>query len=93
GMNVQQALDVPRWVYGRSSVPGRPDISAADSVIVESRMEPELLTFLEQRGHTVHRLGPYDNAMGHAHAIAIDRERGTLSGGGDPRADSLALGY
>jgi hypothetical protein len=30
--------------------------------------------------------------MGHAHAIAIDHERGTLAGGGDPRADSLALG-
>jgi gamma-glutamyltranspeptidase len=30
--------------------------------------------------------------MGHAHAIAIDRARGTLAGGADPRADSLALG-
>jgi gamma-glutamyltranspeptidase len=30
--------------------------------------------------------------MGHAHAIRIDRERGTFTGGADPRADSLALG-
>jgi len=30
--------------------------------------------------------------MGHAHAIVVDRARGTLAGGSDPRADSLALG-
>jgi gamma-glutamyltranspeptidase/glutathione hydrolase len=92
GMDVQQALDVPRWIYGRHNIPERPEIGE-DSLIVESRMEPELIADLEERGHVVHRLGPYENAMGHAHAIAIDHERGTLSGGGDPRADSLALGY
>jgi gamma-glutamyltranspeptidase/glutathione hydrolase len=37
-------------------------------------------------------LGAYDNALGHAQAIALDHERGTLAGGADPRADSLALG-
>jgi len=93
GMDVQQALDVPRWIYGRHNIPDRPEIAGDDAVIVESRMEHELVADLEKRGHIVHRLGPYENAMGHAHAIAIDHERGTLAGGGDPRADSLALGY
>jgi gamma-glutamyltranspeptidase/glutathione hydrolase len=55
-------------------------------------MAPEIVAGLEQRGHAVEMLGPYENAMGHAHAIAIDRARGTLAGGGDPRADSVALG-
>ena len=93
GFNVQQALDMPRWIYGRHTIANRPDIAAADSLIVESRMDPQLIAGLRALGHVVHELGPYRNEMGHAHAIAIDRERGTLAGGGDPRADSLALGF
>ncbi len=92
GANVQQALDAPRWIYGRHVVEGA-DISGEDAVIVESRMAPDLIADLKRRGHTVFPLGPYENAMGHAHAIAIDRVAGSLSGGGDPRADSLALGF
>jgi gamma-glutamyltranspeptidase/glutathione hydrolase len=92
-MNVQQALDMPRWIVGRHAIEGRPDIAECDSVIVESRMDPALIADLRARGHVVNVLGPYCNEMGHAHAIAIDRQRGTLAGGGDPRADSLALGY
>ena len=92
GLDVQQALDMPRWVYGRPSIAGRPDIASADTVVVESRIDPAIVASLEARGHRVAIIGPYENAMGHAHAIAIDRAHGTLSGGGDPRADSLALG-
>jgi gamma-glutamyltranspeptidase/glutathione hydrolase len=93
GLNVQQALDVPRWIFGRHDLAGHPDLGLADSVIVESRMDPEIIAGLRERGHIVYELGAYCNEMGHAHAIAIDAERGTLAGGGDPRADSLALGY
>jgi gamma-glutamyltranspeptidase/glutathione hydrolase len=93
GMNVQQALDMPRWIYGRHAIGDDPAIGAADSLIVESRMDPALISDLRARGHSVHDIGAYRNEMGHAHAIAIDRARGTLAGGGDPRADSLALGY
>ena len=93
GMNVQQALDMPRWIFGRHSVAGRPEIGSEDSIIVESRIDRALVAELRERGHVVHEIGPYRSEMGHAHAIAIDRERGTLAGGGDPRADSLALGY
>jgi gamma-glutamyltranspeptidase/glutathione hydrolase len=93
GMDVQQALDMPRWICGRHTVPERAEIGESDSVIVESRMDVALVADLRARGHVVHEIGPYRNEMGHAHAIAIDIERGTMSGGGDPRADSLALGY
>jgi gamma-glutamyltranspeptidase/glutathione hydrolase len=56
-------------------------------------MDATLVADLRSRGHVVHEIGPFQNEMGHAHAIAIDTERGTLAGGGDPRADSLALGW
>ena len=92
GLDVQRALDHPRWVYGRHTLTERPDLDPAEMVLVESRISEEIVAGLERRGHTVAALGPYENAMGHAHGIVIDRERGTLAGGSDPRADSLALG-
>jgi gamma-glutamyltranspeptidase/glutathione hydrolase len=92
GLDVQRALDHPRWVYGRHTLTERPDLKPGETVLVESRMPDEIVAGLKRRGHVVEALGPYENAMGHAHAIVIDRERGTLSGGSDPRADSLALG-
>jgi gamma-glutamyltranspeptidase/glutathione hydrolase len=92
GLDVQRALDEPRWVYGRPAIPGRLDIAEAETVVVESRLAPDVVAGLERRGHRVATIGPYDNAMGHANAIVIDRARGTLAGGADPRADSAALG-
>lgn len=92
GFDVQAAVDQPRWIYGRHTLTERPDLPTGEAVIVESRFDPAVLASLERKGHAVIPLGPYENAMGHAHAIAIDHERGTLAGGADPRADSLALG-
>jgi len=87
GMSVQAAIDAPRFVYGRDS-----ESAFADSVRIESRLGTDLIAGLVARGHAVQVLGAYDNMLGHCHAIALDRERGSLAGGSDPRADSLALG-
>ena len=38
-------------------------------------------------------LSDWNDNMGHAQAIRIDRERGFLEGGADPRGDGLALGF
>ena len=92
GLDVQHALDHPRWVYGRHTLTERPELKPGETVLVESRMPDSIVAGLKQRGHVVEALGPFENAMGHAHGIVIDRERGTLAGGSDPRADSLALG-
>jgi gamma-glutamyltranspeptidase/glutathione hydrolase len=92
GLDVQQALDAPRWIYGRHAVPGRPELADAPSVLIESRLDADVVAGLAQRGHRIESVGPFSNAMGHAHAIVIDRERGSLAGGADPRADSSALG-
>jgi len=91
GLDVQAAVDAPRWIAGRPHLAGREDVMT-DTVVVESRMPSDIVEGLTRRGHVVERLGPYDHTMGHAHAIRIDRERGTFTGGADPRADSLALG-
>ena len=87
GMSVQQALDAPRWLHGRINVE-----ETTDAVRVESRTDAALIADLQRRGHDVKPIGAYENLMGHAQAIVIDRDRGTLAGGADPRADSAALG-
>jgi gamma-glutamyltranspeptidase/glutathione hydrolase len=87
GMDVQAAIDAPRFVYGRDA-----DAAYADTVKVEARMPAALVDGLRERGHAVDVLGPFAHMLGHGHAIAVDRQRGSLAGGCDPRADSLALG-
>ncbi len=87
GYSVQQAIDAPRWLAGRVNVD-----EELDAVRIESRADRALIHDLSRRGHDVQVLGPFENTMGHAHAIAIDYKRGTLAGGSDPRADSAALG-
>jgi gamma-glutamyltranspeptidase/glutathione hydrolase len=87
GMSVQAAVDAPRFVYGRDS-----ESAGADTVAFESRAPADLLEGLRVRGHAIEVLGPYENRLGHAHAIFVDRARGTLCGASDPRADSAALG-
>jgi len=92
GLDVQEALDAPRWVHARHLIPGRPELALEPTLLMESRFDPALVAALERYGHRIARCGPFENALGHAHAIVVDRERGTLAGGADPRADSLALG-
>ncbi len=87
GLGLQAAIDAPRFIYGRDS-----EAAFADAVRVESRIAPEIVDGLRARGHSIDVLGAFENACGHAHAIALDSVRGTLSGASDPRADSLALG-
>jgi gamma-glutamyltranspeptidase/glutathione hydrolase len=87
GMPLQAAIDAPRFVYGRDA-----DAAYADTVKVEARFPAEIVAGLRARGHAVEVLEPFAHMLGHCHAIAIDRERGSLAGAGDPRADSLALG-
>jgi gamma-glutamyltranspeptidase/glutathione hydrolase len=91
-LDVQRSIDAPRWAYGRHLIPGRPELALEPSVLLESRFDPAIVSDLERRGHRVTRVGAFENALGHAQAIVIDRERGTLAGGADPRADSAALG-
>ncbi len=86
-MSIQQAIDAPRWLYGRVNVD-----EASTSLRIESRADPSLIASLAGKGHDVKIVGPYEHDMGHSHAIVIDREHGTLAGGADPRADSAALG-
>jgi len=87
GYDVQQAIEAPRWLMGRTWGAESNDLS------LESRISDEVMRELAARGQPVKPLFDWDDNMGHAQAIRIDPETGQLEGGADPRGDGAALGY
>jgi oxamate amidohydrolase len=85
--DVQQAIEAPRWLMGRTWGPESRDLS------LEGRIPDGVMRELEMRGQPIKPLTNWNDNMGHAQAIRIDRENGWLEGGADPRGDGLALGY
>ena len=78
GLDPQAALDAPRIM----AYPG--DLEAEAGIGRAARLG------LAERGHrVVDAHGP----LGGGQAIVLDRRRGVLIGGSDPRKDGLALGW
>jgi gamma-glutamyltranspeptidase/glutathione hydrolase len=86
GLDPQTAIEAPRWRFGRDA------LEETARLHLEARFDPACLAGLRARGHELDVLGDWDESMGHAGAICIDRQRGTLFGGADPRGDGAALG-
>ena len=78
GMDVQQAIDSPRFFF-------RGDITD-----VESGTPAATIEGLKARGHIVLTAA---TPWGGAQTIKIDWDRGVLIAGSDPRKDGCALGY
>lgn len=87
GMGVQEAIEAPRWLYGRTWGMETADLS------VEGRISGDVVEELKRRGHPVKVVEPWSESMGHAQAILIDPETGLRYGGADPRGDGIAVGY
>ncbi|QDT54590.1 Putative gamma-glutamyltransferase YwrD [Caulifigura coniformis] len=91
GMNVQQAGDAARIYHqGSASPTGTPASPHGGEVAVESGIPNATMRSLGDRGHTIIRS---PGSFGGYQAILIDRERGVLHGGTDPRKDGAAVGY
>ena len=78
GMDVQQAIDFPRFMF-------------EDGKVLAERGTPQAtIDGLKARGHVVAEpLNPW----GGAQTVKIDWQRGVLIGGSEPRKDGLALGF
>lgn len=90
GMDVQEAIEQPRW----TSWPGT-DPSTIDNPFelrIEDRIDNEVIAELESRGHVVKRQRAWSGG-GAAQLIARDPDRQVMIGGSDPRVEGLALGY
>jgi gamma-glutamyltranspeptidase / glutathione hydrolase len=78
GMDVQQAIDCPRFFF------------EDEITIVETGTKASTVEGLRARGHTV-EFAP--TPWGGAQTIKIDWDRGVLIGGSESRKDGCALGY
>jgi gamma-glutamyltranspeptidase/glutathione hydrolase len=85
GLDVQAAVEAPRWVYGRLwGAPTR-------TLSIEGRFGDGVTADLTRRGHDVRVIDSWSDMAGHAQALRLAPD-GLLVGGGDPRADGPALG-
>ena len=78
GLDIQEAIDLPRLLPLRGKVQ------------IEHGIPPEICDRLSRLGH---ELETVERPHGGGQAIWIDRARGCLIGGSEPRKDGLALGY
>ena len=85
GMNPQEAISEPRFVWGRTWGEANQELK------IESRISKDVTDQLKKAGHIVNRVKEMDGVMGHANAIRID-EQGFLQGGVDPRGDGATVG-
>jgi gamma-glutamyltranspeptidase / glutathione hydrolase len=78
GCDVQEAIDMPRGLHYEGVYQ------------LEDGVPPDIVEGLRKLGHqTTGLVAP----LGGAQAIWIDWDKGTLTGGSDPRKDGCALGY
>ncbi|WP_431934330.1 gamma-glutamyltransferase family protein [Micromonospora sp. RP3T] len=91
GQELQEAIDAPAWhttslpasFYPREVEPG--------VLVVEDRIEPDVLATLRAKGHTVRRADPW--SLGRLCAVTRDPATGVLSAAANPRgAQNYATG-
>jgi gamma-glutamyltranspeptidase/glutathione hydrolase len=87
GLDIQQALDMPRFLSGRFGL-----LEARDTLHIEGRFPEATIAELARRGHIIDRWPEWNESAGHANGITIDSATGVLSGGADPRSDGEPIG-
>lgn len=87
GYNIQQAIESPRWLFGRTWG------SDSDSLKLESSISDETIMILDGLGHETEIVFEGSDELGHAQGIIIDRENKVYSAGADPRGDGIGLSW
>ena len=87
GLDIQQAVEAPRFLSGRFALG-----EARDTLHIEGRFPAATIAELERRGHVVDRWGDWNELAGHAHGITIDPAK-ACGAAADPRSDGAAIGY
>lgn len=86
GTSLQQAVNAPRWLLGRTWG------ESSNSLKLEARISPETVKQLCARGHHVKLLTDFSDLVGHAGAI-VKHNNGMLEGAFDPRSNGSAAGF
>ena len=91
GMNVQQAIEAPRWSTRSFPLSYFPHRMYPGELTVEDRIPQPVRDALKQKGHKLKVTGSW--SLGLNAAIVVDAETNVLSAGADPRCDAFALAW
>ncbi len=80
GMDIQQAMDAPRFMVDPFT----------GQVEIERVVPQSVVDALKAKGHDIDYA---ETPIGGSQAVAIDWENGVLTGASDPRKDGCAIGY
>ncbi|HEY2498360.1 MAG TPA: gamma-glutamyltransferase [Candidatus Angelobacter sp.] len=82
GMNIQAALEAPRFTVTSGQV--------SCDILIESRVAPDVIQSLRQKGHNLIVRGEYTALMGRGQAVMHNTKTGMNWAASDPRADGVA---
>jgi gamma-glutamyltranspeptidase / glutathione hydrolase len=91
GMNVQQAIEAPRWTTRAFPSSPAPHRMYPGDLRVEDRVSEPVRADLLKRGHKLTVGGSY--LIGNNGAILSDALKGFVAGGADPRVPAMALAW
>ena len=91
GMNIQRAIEAPRWTTRAFPASPSPHIMYPGDLQVEDRVPAAVRAELVSRGHKLSVSGGF--SIGSNAAIVSDASKGIVSAGADPRNGALALAW
>ena len=91
GMNVQQAIEAPRWSTRAFPSSPFPHTMYPGDLLLEGRIPDAVREELARRGHKVTMRGPW--SLNDSAAILVEPATGTLAAGADPRTSAMALAW
>jgi len=92
GMNVQEAVEAPRFCgYSFPQSPW-PHKVAPNRLVLEGRIPQDVVESLKGKGHEAESVGPWGVTNGFV-PIQVDQGSGAYVGGADPRRESVMLGW
>lgn len=91
GMNIQQAIEAPRWTTRGFPASPFPHTMYPGDLSFEDRIPASVKDELVNRGHNVEMKNPW--SMNSSAGIMVDTQKGTVSAGADPRTAATALAW
>lgn len=91
GMNVQQAIEAPKWLTRAFPASPFPHTMYPGDLSVEARVPESVRKELTARGHKLRVTGEWSN--GSLAAIVIDLKTGVINAGTDPRSEAYAWAW
>ena len=91
GMNIQQAIEAPRWSTRSFPASPFPHTMYPDDLWLEGRIPESVAAQLSQRGHKVEMRPSW--TMNDSGGIMIDYATGTVNAGADPRTQAASLAW